>query len=548
LDESIAVAPSDAWITSYNGNRVPRRTTKGWELCVTWRDKSTSWVPLKDMKALNPLQVAEYAISRGIDKQPAFSWWVPDVIKCKDRIISAVNSRYVNQTHKFGIELPKTVEEALKIDRESCTTFWHDAIQKEMTNNAVAFKFLGPQDNLPLGYKKITLHMVFDVKMDFTRKARLVAGGHLTDPPTSITYSSVMSRDSVRIMFLLAALNDLNVLAADIGNAYLTAPNRERVYAIAGKEFGSCAGERVVIVRALYGLKSAGAAWRAHLASSLISIGYKSCLADPDVWYREAVKANGTTYYEYLVVYVDDILSISETPQITMQSISELYRIKDNSIAAPVRYLGADLIQYTLPDDSTKIRWGLSSHHYITEAVKNVETELQKVGKTLSNSVSTPLSSDYRPELDVSAMLAPPQAQYFQNLIGILRWIVELGRLDIHVHVAMLSSFLAAPREGHLQEVFHIFAYLKHYKKSTMVFDDTLPTIDESIFQTNADWTDFYLDAKEHIPTNAPEPRGNAVNMYCFCDSDHAGDRLTRRSHSGILIFLNRAPIIWYSK
>jgi hypothetical protein len=81
-----------------------------------------------------------------------------------------------------------------------------------------------------------------------------------------------------------------------------------------------------------------------------------------------------------------------------------------------------------------------------------------------------------------------------------------------------------------------------------MVFDDILPTIDESIFQTNADWTDFYLDAKEHIPTNAPEPRGNEVNMYCFCDSDHAGDRLTRRSHSGILIFLNRAPIIWYSK
>ncbi len=101
----------------------------------------------------------------------------------------------------------------------------------------------------------LTLHMVFDVKMDFTRKARLVAGGHLTDPPASITYSSVVSRDSVRIMFLVAAVNDLQVLAADIGNAYLNAPNRERVYAIAGKEFGSRAGQRVLIVRALYGLK-----------------------------------------------------------------------------------------------------------------------------------------------------------------------------------------------------------------------------------------------------------------------------------------------------
>jgi hypothetical protein len=99
------------------------------------------------------------------------------------------------------------VDEALFIDRDTGTTLWYDAIQKEMTNNAVAFQFLEPQDNVPYGYKKITLHMVFDVKMDFTRKARLVAGGHLTDPPASITYSSVVSRDSVRIMFLVAALN-----------------------------------------------------------------------------------------------------------------------------------------------------------------------------------------------------------------------------------------------------------------------------------------------------------------------------------------------------
>jgi len=62
-------------------------------------------------------------------------------------------------------------------------------------------------------------------------------------------------------MFLLAALNDLQILSADIGNAYLNAPNRKKVYATAGKEFGSHAGETVIIVRALYGLKSAGAAW-----------------------------------------------------------------------------------------------------------------------------------------------------------------------------------------------------------------------------------------------------------------------------------------------
>ncbi len=78
-----------------------------------------------------------------------------------------------------------------------------------------------------VGFQEIKCHIILDVKMDLTRKARFLAGGHLTEPPASITYSSVVSRDSVRIAFLLAALNDLDVLACDIGNAYLNAPCRE---------------------------------------------------------------------------------------------------------------------------------------------------------------------------------------------------------------------------------------------------------------------------------------------------------------------------------
>jgi hypothetical protein len=103
----------------------------------------------------------------------------------------------------------------------------------------MAFKFLEEDENVPVGYKWIRCHMIFDVKMDFTRKARFVAGGHMTDPPSAITYSSVVSRDSVRIAFLLAALNDVPILATDIGNAYLNANPREKVYTTAGPEFGS---------------------------------------------------------------------------------------------------------------------------------------------------------------------------------------------------------------------------------------------------------------------------------------------------------------------
>ncbi len=74
-----------------------------------------------------------------------------------------------------------------------------------------------------------------------------------------------------------------------------------------------------------------------------------------------------------------------------------------------------------------------------------------------------------------------------------------------------------------------------------------MPKIDENSFE-NADWTEFYANAKEPIPPNAPEPRGKAVVISCFVDADHAGNLVTRRSHTGILIFCNRAPILWYSK
>jgi hypothetical protein len=97
-----------------------------------------------------------------------------------------------------------------------------------MINNRAAFKFLEEDENVPVGYKWIRCHMIFDVKMDFTRKARFVAGGHMTDPPSAITYSSVVSRDSVRIAFMLASLNGLSLSATDIGNAYLNAEGEKR--------------------------------------------------------------------------------------------------------------------------------------------------------------------------------------------------------------------------------------------------------------------------------------------------------------------------------
>ena len=88
---------------------------------------------------------------------------------------------------------------------------------------------------------------------------------------------------------------------------------------------------------------------------------------------------------------------------------------------------------------------------------------------------------------------------------------------------------------------------MKCFNQSKIVFDDALPDIDEARFH-KCDWTEVYPDAKEIIPTDIPLARGKSVQMTCIVDTDHAACRETRSSHTGILIFVNRAPIIWYSK
>jgi hypothetical protein len=347
-----AVDDDDILQISFNGNLHPRCTTKGWKLCVQWKDGSTSWEDLKDLKESYPVQVAEFAFQHNLSEKPAFRWWVKDTLKRRDRIIKAVKSQYIKRTHKYGIRLPNTVQEAYELDRLLGTDLWHQAIMKEMKNNAVAFKFLEDGESLPVGSQWIPFHMIFDVKCDFTRKARFVAGGHWTDAPTQITYSSVVTRDSVWIAFLIAAFNEIDILSVDIGNAYLQAPVREKVHTTAGPEFGqNNIGQTVIIVRAMYGLKSSGAAWHAKLSETLRSMDFKPSYADPDIWYKPATKSCGFEYYEYILVYVDDILVLSAAPLPLMETICLAYRLKEDPVP-PKNYLGAKIKEWSIPNET----------------------------------------------------------------------------------------------------------------------------------------------------------------------------------------------------
>lgn len=539
-----AVDIKDGYII-INGRKSRATTTQGWFFNVKWKDGSTSELPLRDMKESNPIEVAEYATKYQLEKEPAFAWWVPWIMKKRNRIISAVNQRTRQTSRKYGIEVPSSVEEAHRLDTKNGNTYWRDAITKEMKNVAVAFRILDEGETPSPKHTFVPCHLIFTVKMDFTRKCRYVANGGVTPTPVKSTYAGVVSRESVRIAFTYAALNDLEVMAADIQNAYLQAPISEKYWTTCGREFGEDCGKKALVVRALYGCKSAGADFRNHLRSCMDHLGYQSCLADPDVWMRSATRADGEEYYEYMLLYVDDCLCVSERARDALMQIDKYFKMKPESIGPPKIYLGGTVSQVVLENGVTA--YAFSSSKYVQEAIKNVDEYLEERERKLQSKARNPLSSEYRPEIDVSPELDPVDCAYYQSLIGILRWIVELGRVDICVEVSMMSSHLALPREGHMEQVLHIFAYLKVYHNARMVFDPTYPEVNDGE-EVNKDWTTFYGNVREIIPPGAPKRRGKGFLMKAFVDADHAGDLLTRRSRTGFLVYLNMAPIYWLSK
>ena len=529
-----------------NNRKHRKRTTKGAELLMRYKDGSEAWLKLKDAKESFPLEVADYSIRVKIDHLPQFAWWVPYVVKKRTAIVKKVKSKYWQRTHKYGIRIPKDVPEAKRLDRDNQDTKWWDAICEQMKDVRVAFEAC---DSVPVGHTQITCHMIFDVKLgeNFRRKARFVGDGHKVDSPPSMNYSSVVSRDSVRIGLLIAALNNLDVFSCDIKNAYLTAPCKGKYYIIAGEEFGSDAGKVMKVVRALYGLPESGASFRSYLSEHLHDLGYSSSLADPDVYLRPAVAPNGFKYYEYVMTYVDDVLCISKNPKATIEGIKQRFALKGDRAGEPDEFLGAGLTKMVTANGTGC--WAQSSDKYLAEAVKSVDAYLAEKGnKQLpTKNCPTPFSSGYRPEMDVSPELGKEGLAYYQELIGMLRWGIEIGRLDILLEVSLMSAYLASPREGHLEEVLHIFAYIKQHPKRKLAFDPDVPQIDDRRFAKH-DWYNFYRDAKEAIPPNCPEPRGKPVSVYCFVDADLAGNKQNRRSQTGILIFVNRAPVMWHCK
>ena len=184
-----------------------------------------------------------------------------------------------------------------------------------MGNANVAFKFLDKGAPSPPGHKHI--HCFFDVNMELTRKTHFVAGGHLTSSPTEATYASVVSRVSVCIAFILAALNNLDILAGEIGNTYLNEPTTENIFYHSNDAWGPTVKGRVLVIgQPLYGLKTSANALSTHFFDTIQNkMGCKFSLTDNDVWTKRETKTDGSKYYPYKLVYSDDALIISHDPK-----------------------------------------------------------------------------------------------------------------------------------------------------------------------------------------------------------------------------------------
>ena len=186
-------------------------------------------------------------------------------------------------------------------------------------------------------------------------------------------------------------------------------------------------------------------------------------------------------------------------------------------------------------------RWNLHTAMR-TEATKDVRVE-QFPKKNV------PISPDYHPELDETPLLNEERVTHYRSLIGSANWILTLGRFDIAYALSSLSRYNMAPREGHIQALQHLFGYLKaHHDGQILIDTGEAPIRKQAIVSQGFSWAEFYEDTCEDIPSDSPKAQGNMMRLTCYVDADHARDKLTRRSVTGIILLVNNTPVTWVSK
>jgi len=151
--------------------------------------------------------VLRHGLRNKLARKPGWEWVEP-YINNNEELANIIAAYKVSKeiSYKFGVQVPKNTQEALRLDTAATEKLWHNAIETELKqiNDYETFRVLENHELMPIGYKRIPYHCVFDVKFDGRRKCRLVAGGHRTDPPKEDIFSGVVSMEAVRLGFILA--------------------------------------------------------------------------------------------------------------------------------------------------------------------------------------------------------------------------------------------------------------------------------------------------------------------------------------------------------
>jgi hypothetical protein len=199
----------------------------------------------------------------------------------------------------------------------------------------------------------------------------------------------------------LVALNDLDVNMADIENAYLMAKITKKIWTVLGPEFGDNAEKRALIVRDLYGLKSADAGSGNHLAECMAKLGWKPCCTDRDLWMKaETWPDHGVLYWAYIFIYVDDIMCVYHDPGTPLAKLDEYFKMKEGSIQVPTFYLDEKLKDTVLPNGV--VDWGMVSSKYFQSDIHNEQGYLPALpdDQKLLKNASAPFAGGHNPELD----------------------------------------------------------------------------------------------------------------------------------------------------
>ena len=317
-----------------------------YNLTIEWENGEITDEPLSIIAADDPVSCAIYGRKHNLLHLPGWKRF-RGIAKRQAKLYREANLaklRSFSSTprFKYGYEIPKSYSHAIKLDQRNGNTKWADAtkLELELMNSYNVFEDHGLNTDPPKGYKKIRVHLIYDVKHDGRHKARLVADGHLTDLPSESVYSGVVSLRGLHIFLFIAELNCLPVWATDVGSAYLEAFTNEKVCIIAGPEFGELEGHLLLISRALYGLRSSGARWHDRLADVLRKEGFSPCIAETDIWMRR----NGELY-EYIAVYVDDLAFAMKDPAPFVETLKSKYGFKIKEATLLKCYLEVDFFK-----------------------------------------------------------------------------------------------------------------------------------------------------------------------------------------------------------